>query len=91
MRTNPAFRLVPNVHCVYFRFRQQYQMWPRAINRSNPWTPSADTTNPKSVDMIRGHTMPDRVLIGLLSCRDVFPIRRTIHPFPYQIILLCLV
>jgi hypothetical protein len=24
----------------------------------------------------------DKILIGLLSCGDVFPIRRAIHPFP---------
>jgi hypothetical protein len=30
----------------YFRLRQQYQNWPRALNRPNPWTGFADTPEP---------------------------------------------
>src|SRR5688572_26339920 len=43
MLTDLVFRLVPNVNHAYFRLRQQYQMWPRAIKRPNPWRRFADT------------------------------------------------
>jgi hypothetical protein len=41
--TNPVFRLVLNVNGAYFKLRQQYQNWPRAINRPNPYRRFADT------------------------------------------------
>src|SRR5919201_1244375 len=41
--THLVFNSLLNMNCACFRLRHQYQMWPRAINSSNPYRRFADT------------------------------------------------